>query len=314
MTERQLEFAQSVGDREFDVRSELAAQAGRLDPDRTREVHDQLYAQYRQDAATWARAADPTWWQHATQADVVQVWRASTAWQGVDPAADTARRAAGERLAESGVRVPVPGERSHGPDVLSRAVREAADRQGSVADPRAARTATERAAADGREPADRSSRRRETDARRAGADADANRHRAAAGDDRNLAGAWRDVRLDAEHGLAPGADVPAYAESRADQAYAWEQDLTAEAAHHDQMADAAGRTAGAAGQAAAPGRATPGDAPAPTTTEGRGAQAAARAYPPPTRGAPGRGRARPATRGPAQPPRVPARAPHQAVR
>ncbi|MET7831376.1 hypothetical protein [Micromonospora sediminicola] len=309
VTERQLEFAQAVGDRQFDVRSELAAQAGRLDPHRARDVHDQLYAQYRQDAATWGRAADPTWWQDATDADVAQVWRASTAWQGVDPAADTARRAAGERLAASGVRVPAPGGRIHTGDALSRAVRDAAERQGHAAGPRAARTTAERAAADGRGPAERSSRQREEDERRTGADADANRHRAAADDDRNLAGVWRDVRLDAEQGLAPGTDVPAHAEARADHASAREQDLTAEATHHDQMADAAGRTAAVAGQAAAPA-----GAPVPRTAEGRGAQAAARAYPAPTRGALGRGTARPAARGPAQPPRAPARTPRQAVR
>ncbi|MEH0984713.1 hypothetical protein [Micromonospora sp. CPCC 205556] len=310
VTERQLEFAQSVGNRQFDVRSELAAQATRLDPHRTREVHDQLYAQYRQDAATWNRAADPKWWQSATNADVVEVWRASTAWQGVDPAADMARRAAGERLAESGIRVPAPGRRTHTGDALSRAVRDAAERQGHAAGPSAARTAAERAAADGRGPADRSSQQRETDGRRTGADADANWHRAAAADDRNLAGAWRDVRLDAEQGLAPGNDVPAYA----DHAYAREQDLTAEATQHDQMTDAAGQTAAVNGQAAAPGQAAPTGAPAPRIAEGRGAQAAAKAYPAPTRGTLGRGTVRPVARGPAQPTRTPARAPQPAVR
>ncbi|WP_405429044.1 hypothetical protein [Micromonospora sp. NBC_00617] len=320
VTERQLEFAQAVGDRQFDVRSELAEQAAHLDPHRTREVHDQLHEQYRQDAATWSRAADPQWWQKATNADIAEVWRASTAWQAVDPAADMARRAAGERLAESGVRVPAPGGRTHTGDALSRAVRGATERQGHAAGPRAATSAKERSATDGRGPADRSSQQREAEGRRAGADADATWHRAAAADDRQLAGAWHDVRLDAEQGLAPGTDVPAYAEARADHADAREQDFTAEATHHEQMADAAGQTAAVAGQAAAPSQAPSTGAPAPGTAEGRGAQAAAKAYPRPTRSAVGRGADRSAAarsvagRGRVQPQRVPTRAPQSAIR
>ncbi|WP_234591233.1 hypothetical protein, partial [Micromonospora sp. MH99] len=259
VTERQLEFAQAVGDRQFDVRSELAEQAAGLDPHRTREVHDQLHAQYRQDAATWNRAADPQWWQKATNADIAEVWRASTAWQAVDPAADMARRAAGERLAETGVRVPAPGGRTHTGDALSRAVRGAAERQEQAVGPRTATSAAQRSATDGRGPADRSSQQREAEGRRAGADADATWHRAAAADDRHLAGEWRDVR----------------------------QDFTAEATHHEQMADAAGQSAAVAGQAAAPGQAAPTGAAAPQTAEGRGAQAAAKAYPRPTRSAVG---------------------------